>query len=176
MVWKDSTEYIYFCARSLLVGLNPIGSSELLSSDSVRNCGLFRYWTLSNVPLFLLAAPMFAILIQSGLWALSLREDQKIQQVHQPDTADKLPTSSASVRMQVLHNLAIVQLMLVLLTLTTAHVQIISRISSAYPIWLWYAAAHSRQGNTLLVGIIVKFMVIYAVIQGGLFASFLPPA
>jgi phosphatidylinositol glycan class V len=78
--------------------------------------------------------------------------------------------------MQVLQSLSIVQLMLVLLTLTTAHVQIITRISSAYPVWLWYAAALCRQKNTLLFGLIVKFMVIYAVIQGGLFASFLPPA
>jgi phosphatidylinositol glycan class V len=119
---------------------------------------------------------MFAILVQSGLWALSLREDQKTQQVHQPGTADRSPKSSDYVRMQVLHNLAIAQLMLALLTLTTAHVQIITRISSAYPVWLWYAAAHSRRGNTLLAGCIVKFMVIYAVVQGGLFASFLPPA
>jgi phosphatidylinositol glycan class V len=119
---------------------------------------------------------MFAILIQSGLWALSLRKDQKTQQVHQRGTTDKSPKTSDYVRMQVLHNLAIAQLMLALLTLTTAHVQIITRISSAYPVWLWYAAALSRQRNTLLVGLIVKFMVIYAVIQGGLFASFLPPA
>jgi phosphatidylinositol glycan class V len=119
---------------------------------------------------------MLAILIQSGLWALSLRENQKTQQVHRPRTADKSPKTSDYVRMQVLHNLAIAQLTLALLTLTTAHVQIITRISSAYPVWLWYAAAHSRQGKTLLVGLIVKFMVIYAVIQGGLFASFLPPA
>jgi GPI mannosyltransferase 2 len=175
-VWKDSAEYIYLRARSLLVGLDPIGSSELLSSDSVRNVGLFRYWTFSNVPLFLLAAPMFAILIRSGFWALSLREGQKTQQVHQRGTADKSPKASNYVRTQVLHNLAIAQLMLALLTLTTAHVQIITRISSAYPVWLWYAAALSRQRNTLLVGLIVKFMVIYAVIQGGLFASFLPPA
>jgi phosphatidylinositol glycan class V len=119
---------------------------------------------------------MFAILIQSGLWALSLSANKKIQQVHQPGTAGRSPKSSDYVQMQVLHNLAIAQLMLALLTLTTAHVQIITRISSAYPVWLWYAAAHSRQGNTLLVGFIVKFMVIYAVIQGGLFASFLPPA
>jgi len=138
-----------------------------------RNCGLFRYWTLSNLPLFFLAAPMFAILITSSLWGLTLTPDQLVQI---PDKADNVQKTVERPVLQVIRNLAFSQLMLVMLTLTTAHVQIITRISSAYPIWMWYTASSWRKGNTLLVGSIVKFMVVYSIVQGGLFASFLPPA
>ena len=75
-----------------------------------------------------------------------------------------------------LRNLAASQLLLVLLTLINAHVQIVTRISSAYPVWLWYTAVLLRGGKSALAGGLVKFMIIYAVVQGGLFASFLPPA
>lgn len=79
------------------------------------------------------------------------------------------------VRRQMVRNLAVSQLLLTLITFTTAHVQIITRISSAYPVWLWYAAMSFRKGDAM-AGILTKFMVMYAAIQGGLFASFLPPA
>ena len=138
-----------------------------------RNCGLFRYWTLSNLPLFFLAAPMFTILITSSLWGLTLTLDQLVQI---PDKADNVQKTVERPVLQVIRNLAFSQLMLVMLTLTTAHVQIITRISSAYPIWMWYTASSWRKGNTLLVRSIVKFMVVYSIVQGGLFASFLPPA
>lgn len=114
---------------------------------------------------------MFAILIASGRWALNFNPDRQRQQ---PDSVKVTGTEHGS--QQVLRNLAVSQLVLVLLTSTTAHVQIITRISSAFPVWLWYGSIVSKDGKTLLGGNFVKFMVIYALVQGGLFASFLPPA
>lgn len=146
---------------------------ELQVVDTYRRCGLFRYWTLSNLPLFLLATPMFAILVISGLWALEILPGESVQN---PNNSKDVHKSTQGPVLQVIRNLAVSQLMLVLLTSTTAHVQIITRISSAYPVWLWYVASSCREGKALLVGRIVKFMVVYSVIQGGLFASFLPPA
>ncbi|PVH89899.1 glycosyltransferase family 76 protein [Cadophora sp. DSE1049] len=153
-----------WCQRS-------IPSIYTFVQDYYWNCGFLRYWTVSNLPLFLLAAPMFFILTRSGLWALgfnlSPRQDQsgKGQRIGEGRAAQ-----------QVLRNLAITQLSLVVLTLSTAHVQIITRISSAFPVWLWYGAMASQDGKTKLVGGFVRFMVIYALVQGGLYASFLPPA
>ena len=139
----------------------------------LRNVGLFRYWTLSNLPLFFLATPMLAIMTISGLWALRYSPEMEHNSITQKDVNDELcPIKS----FPILRNLAISQLMLTLLTLTTAHVQIISRISSAYPVWLWYLAASSREGNYVRSKYLIRFIVVYAVIQGGLFASFLPPA
>lgn len=115
--------------------------------------------------------PMFVILTISGFWALKLNPSDK---QGQSDKAKR--TKEGSGAQQVVRNLAVTQLSLVALTLSTAHVQIVTRISSAFPVWLWYGSNASQDGKTMLVGGLVKFMVIYALVQGGLYASFLPPA
>jgi phosphatidylinositol glycan class V len=142
--------------------------------DYYWNCGLFRYWTSSNLPLFALAAPMFALLIKSSLWVASLPSaqcpgeyDTKVQKQTQEEVFYET---------QVFRNMALSQFALGVLTLSTAHVQIISRISSACPVWMWYIASLLSQEKAHRAGPIVKFMVVYAIVQGGLFASFLPPA
>jgi phosphatidylinositol glycan class V len=110
---------------------------------------------------------MIAVMIVSGVWGLSFGGNEK--------PASSKRTVRVEVRVQILRNLAVSQLLLTLITFTTAHVQIITRLSSAYPVWLWYAANSLGKGDAL-PGIITKFMVMYAAVQGGLFASFLPPA
>ena len=112
-------------------------------------------------------------MILSGLWALKYKTNEavrssKLQHARKERAAE--PERFPSVR-----NLAVSQLLLTLLTVTTAHVQIITRISSAYPVCLWYLAARLQEGCSLARNI-VRFMVMYAVVQGGLYASFLPPA
>ncbi|KPI37825.1 GPI mannosyltransferase 2 [Cyphellophora attinorum] len=116
------------------------------------NVGLFRYWTISNIPLFLLAAPTLALLIGSGI-------DGAVRAVYFRKSPDA-------------YYLAIPQLILAVLALTTYHVQIITRIASGYPWWyIWLAAERPRSVKTA-----VRWMALYALIQGGLYASFLPPA
>ena len=77
------------------------------------------------------------------------------------------------------------QIALALLGLTTYHVQVITRLSSGYPVWYWWLAHFIIEDARVIatpqecikVGLVVtRWMVMYAVIQGGLFASFLPPA
>jgi phosphatidylinositol glycan class V len=72
--------------------------------------------------------------------------------------------------------LAVSQTALAILAITNYHVQIISRISSAYPVWYWWVANCIVHERRALGKGIATFMVMYAGIQGGLFASFLPPA
>lgn len=76
------------------------------------------------------------------------------------------------------------QVLLAVLAVSTYHVQIITRISSGYPLWYWWLAQQligdgdmqqKQQKKKLGKGIVV-FMVMYAAIQGVLFTSFLPPA
>jgi phosphatidylinositol glycan class V len=145
------------------------------SNMGTRNNGLFRYWTLGNVPLFLLGMPMFSIMAVSGFWALQWKAVARTDA-----TATSKDTSDITLelrRLQVLRNLAVSQLILALYTFVAGHVQIISRISSAYPVWVWYLAMGMvDQKENKVAKHFVSFMVIYAVIQGGLFASFLPPA
>jgi phosphatidylinositol glycan class V len=83
--------------------------------------------------------------------------------------------------------LAMPQLVLAVLTLTSFHVQIITRISSGYPlIYIFIASSliDIRGGRSKWVSggsidypqLITRWMVVYAIVQGGLFATFLPPA
>lgn len=78
-----------------------------------------------------------------------------------------------------LFRLALPQLALAVLALTSFHVQIITRISSGYPLWYLVLAREITDGDAKEIRIAkwtVRWMVMYALIQGVLFASFLPPA
>ncbi|KAI1473123.1 glycosyltransferase family 76 protein [Daldinia caldariorum] len=132
------------------------------------NVGFLRYWTPSNIPLFLLATPMIYLLITSGVelirWPLGV--------------SPKQPTASNSSQLAVLvRSMALSQLILAVLAITNYHIQIITRISSGYPLWYWWLAGRITDKNTSTFGSnVVRFMIVYAAVQGALFASFLPPA
>jgi phosphatidylinositol glycan class V len=116
-------------------------------------------------------------MIVSGFWALKYKSDEARGSLQQQEESRKPGVEQAGHEaFPLVRNLAVSQLVLALLTLTTAHVQIITRMSSAYPVWLWYLAARSRGGSRAFFQCFVRFMVVYAMVQGGLFASFLPPA
>ncbi len=136
---------------------------------TARNNGPFNYWTPSNVPLFILGAPMFTIMTVSGLWAI------RDSPFSQPKSATKSVDLTEPQRYQVLRNLAATQLILAMYVLTTAHAQIVIRISSASPVWVWFLAVAYAKDQSIAKHF-VSFMVIYAMVQGVLFASFLPPA
>jgi phosphatidylinositol glycan class V len=112
---------------------------------------------------------MFIIMTVSGLWAL------RDSPFHQPKDVAKTVNPTEPQRYQVLRNLAATQLLFTVYTLTTAHAQIITRISSASPVWVWFLAVTFAKDESIARHF-VRFMVIYAVVQAGLFASFLPPA
>jgi phosphatidylinositol glycan class V len=132
---------------------------------------------------------MLCALIGTGLTAPDLRMDV-------PGKRSK----HASVYMLCL---ASPQILLALLALTTFHVQIVNRIATGYPIWYIVIAAGivspnmmdktvkmTRAGeNKSLVRqvqdhlgrpssqqLIFRGMFMYSIIQGGLYASFMPPA
>lgn len=83
-----------------------------------------------------------------------------------------------------LFRLAVPQGLLAIMALTSYHVQIINRISSGYPLWYWWLVSTAMDGlqgtpksqSRSLLSIATQAMVGYALIQGVLFGSFLPPA
>lgn len=81
-----------------------------------------------------------------------------------------------------LFRLAVPQGLLAIMAFTSYHVQIINRISSGYPLWYWWLVStamdslqDSRKSRRVL-SVAAQAMVGYALIQGVLFGSFLPPA
>ena len=121
---------------------------------------------MSNLPLFLLAAPMLYVLARSGM--------------------AQLQASGKSTRPErlvgLVKTMAATQVLLAVLTLTSYHVQIITRMASGYPLWYWWLAGQLSRGEKSLAegGFpargFVMFMLMYGSIQAVLFASFLPPA
>ncbi len=148
--------------------------------------GFLRYWTFSNLPLFLLAAPMLLIMACSSLeiWT----SDRKSAFGRTKDKTYQEDNVEMELRINhwksIIQCLVFPQLILATLVLTTYHVQIITRLSSGYPVWYWWLAStvlsrrefNFRGKKWNIAEGIVKWIVLYALIQGGLFACFLPPA
>ncbi|KAG0136017.1 hypothetical protein HOY82DRAFT_119357 [Tuber indicum] len=130
---------------------NTVPSIYFFVQEQYWNVGVFRYWTIPNIPLFLLATPALIVLICSGIWAIY---------------------GGAG---PVVRKLAIPQILLAILALLTYHVQIITRLSSGCVVWYWWVACMICADDARAKWV-VRWMVFYALIQGTLFAGFLPPA
>ncbi|CAK7270258.1 ER membrane glycoprotein subunit of the GPI transamidase complex-like protein [Sporothrix epigloea] len=143
---------------------------------------LLNYWTLSNMPLFVLAMPMLLIMGKSSIdfWmpaATSTRSP--VKKDAKPTAAQQEVVGSMLDPRQVtlVQCMAAIQMLLAIMAFANYHVQIVYRLSSAYPVWYWWIAQGLMGGPRLkLSSGIVVFMIMYASIQGILFASFLPPA
>ncbi len=148
-----------------------------------------RYWSFSNLPLFLLAAPMLWIMVQSALWGwariLGPYTPEPVKAEFRGDISGSVhPGLHRDFARGILRRFALPQFILAVLALTSYHVQIITRLASGYPVWYWWLALlmvdqhetnlFGRRWNTSKIW--VRWIVFYATIQGGLFASFLPPA
>ncbi|KFX87178.1 hypothetical protein V490_08472 [Pseudogymnoascus sp. VKM F-3557] len=152
--------------------------------------GFLRYWKVSNIPLFLLATPALVILLSSGLRTVDLTSRETTRPSHKVDHYKVTPAERALSQrtIRLLRSLAYPQIVLAVLAITNYHVQIITRLASASPVWyLWlaYSFLNARQadGKAKARGRwngweenVVMYMVMYGLIQGVLFASFLPPA
>ena len=149
-----------------------------------RNTGFLRYWTVSNLPLFALAAPMLFVLVRSGIdvlrapsWIVGGQEQQHTIATSDSKKQREETAESENLVSRMAQRMALVQVVLALLAATSYHVQIITRLSSGYPVWYWWLARELSKGLEGKLGRrVLMFMVTYALIQGALFASFLPPA
>ncbi|ORY61537.1 GPI mannosyltransferase 2 [Pseudomassariella vexata] len=175
-IGPQAIAYFRFCSGSSASEPRPWCAKRLPSiytfvQERYWGVGFLRYWTPGNIPLFLLAVPMIYLMMRSGLDILTNRfvgiSTSKSQSL---GSSRILPPGQSFLR-----TMAASQVILTALAITTYHVQIITRISSAYPVWYWWLAQNLQEGTRFADGAVV-FMVMYAAIQGVLFASFLPPA
>lgn len=153
--------------------IHPVSRNDsrfIFIFSTARNVGMFRYWNLPNIPLFLLAAPMLTIMIASGSWGVDFKNTVGMQLI----VFEKA----------LLRKLALPQLVLAIMAIVSYHVQIITRLSSGCMVWYWWVAYQILAGGVAEQGKtgrdwakwVVRWMVVYGVVQGVLFAGFLPPA
>ncbi|KAI6581340.1 hypothetical protein MCOR04_005514 [Pyricularia oryzae] len=175
-VWPQAVAYTRYCGEPLAEGLSrPEWCSQTIPSiysfvqRRYWGTGLFQYWTISNAPLFLLAAPMLYILIRSG-WEMATASSG--------ESAEGVKIAAKGDMADLVKALAAAQIILAVTALTSYHVQIITRLSSGYAVWYWWLAqrlAGDKKAGGFGKGV-VTFMIMYAGIQAVLFSSFLPPA
>ncbi|KAF8540710.1 GPI mannosyltransferase 2 [Trichophaea hybrida] len=182
LVLPQYIAYQEFCTSDSLRPwcLKLVPSIYTWVQDIYWNVGPFRYWTLSNLPLFLLATPTLVVLLQSGAWGLQLstRHHQEGQRKNRVGV-----WADAQMNPDIVNRLAVAQFLLAVMAIIAYHVQIITRLSSGYVVWYWWIAVkimdEGRQtvpGSTGGSSWILRWMVMYSLIQGVLFAGFLPPA
>ncbi|KAF1845452.1 glycosyltransferase family 76 protein [Cucurbitaria berberidis CBS 394.84] len=187
--WPQYLAYTEFCGREASLNSRPWCEKSVPSIYSwvqshYWNVGFFRYWTLSNFPLFLLAAPMLWLLLESSVTVLRSCIQRPLHGHHASQTHGTVGPKSASSVAHSLPELALPQLVLAVMAFTSFHVQIINRIASAYPTWYvmiatWLGDSKTTRGSgefSRRDQWFVRGMVIYALTQGMLFANFLPPA
>jgi phosphatidylinositol glycan class V len=158
--------------------------------------GFLKYWTVSNIPLFMLATPMLYLLTRSAWLVMTGRcsSSSADATVIKRKTKNSVDTDAnvQSHRDALLVRLALPQIALAIMALTSFHVQIITRLSSGYPLWYMVLASEVLSTSSTKNGLrrrslldfdtqrlakwTVRWMAIYGLVQGALFASFLPPA
>lgn len=120
---------------------------------------------------------MLCLLLYTGLGFLMPGLFVEVQSTKSTIQADRFPTTC-------LQRIAIPQILLAILAITSFHVQVITRVASGYPlVYLWLASLllepSKLRGSLQRFGIVkatTSYMIIYALVQAGLYASFLPPA
>ncbi|KAM0786696.1 hypothetical protein ACM66B_002140 [Microbotryomycetes sp. NB124-2] len=164
------------------------------------NVGLFRYWTLQQVPNFLFAAPVLAmsiwtsvhfyttysnLVISSTLPFLSIRP----RNLQPSKSSNALSHDTVQVLIPFIH----LHTALTLLLLFTAHVQIILRVCVTNPCLFWFVAqnlvvlgdgsstsddgaAARRRRRRWWSEMWIKYCVVWGTVSIVLWACFLPPA
>ncbi|KAF2465406.1 mannosyltransferase [Lindgomyces ingoldianus] len=147
------------------------------------NVGFLRYWTLPNLPLFLIAVPTLWLLFQSSATVLWDTLQTPVVEAAESKTRSSADSRAVSTKISTLPQLALPQLVLAVLATTNFHVQIANRISSGYAMWYLMIAKWITDRKTqkhgqsqVLSQWVVQWMIMYCMIQAILFANFLPPA
>ncbi|KAJ3143812.1 hypothetical protein HK101_003051 [Irineochytrium annulatum] len=155
------------------------------------NNGFLEYWTLQQLPNFLLAAPMILLSLTGALAYISTNPTRAITlgllpaKLRSDDSADTPPTSSAYLQSDAAFPYVALWLALSLLCVTSMHVQVITRFLAATPCMYWWIAELWRRsygpggvdGKGAWAG---RWVLAYLYLYGGigviLFSNFYPPA
>lgn len=125
---------------------NLIPSLFSYSQAKYWNNGFLKYWTLNNLPNFLISIPEIYILVKSGLYFKNFKN---------------------------LQNLVIINFSYLFIIIFFLNIQIVLRISTFMPLQFWYLSFLIEKNEGKLL---ITWMIVWNLLQCSLFAAFLPPA
>lgn len=140
------------------------------------NNGLFKYWTPNNIPNFLFAAPTLAIMYFSGRH-YSFTLPRRIQSVSSPALGER--ERSVLRKIEYMGPYLSVQLIMFVACIVSWHVQIITRVGTCLPTVYWYTSEmlmSTRADEVKRGRVIVRYFMVWVVVQGLFFSAFMPPA
>ncbi|CCD25942.2 GPI-anchor transamidase GPI18 NDAI_0G01660 [Naumovozyma dairenensis CBS 421] len=165
-----------WCQTSLfhIWGLKQITKTSMYSyiQNEYWNVGIFKYWTINNLPNFLIGLPNFICMVFSCIYFSKIYPFNNMKP------------------------LIFVCSLFLCIILVLAHFQIINRINSFIPLHVWYIAdrllKQSRRtitnaneeegkqivltGDDIIVKWYIRWLIIWIPLQTILFGFFLPPA
>ncbi|CUM67804.1 uncharacterized protein PRCAT00005510001 [Priceomyces carsonii] len=154
-VWINWLNYEKFCPERGEWCNNMVPSLFSFAQTHYWNVGFLRYWSSNNIPNFLFALPTIIISLLSFRYFFQIN-----------------PT-------RILLPYVMVNFSLIILGLLFWHVQILTRVSSFLPLCNWFIASllisnNQKERSTGMW--IIKYSVVWNLVQTALFAEFLPPA
>ncbi|KAM0750807.1 hypothetical protein T439DRAFT_348085 [Meredithblackwellia eburnea MCA 4105] len=138
--------------------------------------GPFRYWTLQQLPNFVLASPVLILCLAASV---SYYRQNPLSLLPFLSSPSDLPPPETP--FHALHLAPYIHLhtFLTLLLLTSSHVQIVLRVCTSNPVLYWYAAtlfSSEKEGNKKWGRRWVMYCVVWGMVSVVLWSSFLPPA
>ncbi|EAU91361.1 GPI mannosyltransferase 2 [Coprinopsis cinerea okayama7 len=178
----------------------PIPSIYTHVQAEYWNNGLFKYWTIQQLPNFIIGAPPLILLFTFGVWHLrqvlptlfskpapstAPRSNRKPMDaskaepdiVKKKDESTSNPFTSLSLTPHVIHALFTSSILLF-----ASHTQIILRLAAAMPTlywaaaWLWYVPPGTTATKTRYAKWWIYWSAIWGLISIVLWVAFLPPA
>lgn len=124
---------------------------------------------------------MLWLLVHSSATVLRNAFYQPPAKLHVSQTARPAELIATDLGSSVLPQLVLPQLVLAVAAITSFHVQIVNRLSSGYPIWYmviagWISTSKNAGKADKVPEWVVRWIIMYCMIQSVLYASFLPPA
>lgn len=182
---KESAFCLHFCARSILVSSNAYTlrndcwNSLFFTLKFRRNVGFFRYWTISQLPNWILSLPVLGL---AALWMSS---------VYSQDTCILLKKTFLPWKFGntvLLNNLLVhahFTLITLLILVCNSHVQVVLRFASPGGLpAVWWGASHLFTMNSkemdskkrLWGKLLLSYLVLWNLTSTLLYSGFYPPA
>lgn len=179
VVLKQNSLTVRLRAESLLVGLPSSYKCHGPESVFCREVGWLRYYTLQQIPNFLLAAPVLLLAVAASVsyyrrqWSVVLVESLP-RCFRSVVTCRISPHASPFMSTKLLPAIHLHTLQAFLL-ITTCHVQISLRQACTDPVLYWYLAHLSLQESPF-ASIWIGYTVVWGAISTALWTAHYPPA